>query len=153
VAIQKETEARREKEKNNRKSLVASSISSPPRNARVSTDSVVPATPQRSDAASMRNGGSSGNPPQTPIMGEEDDEEDAPENLLMDPALMLPFVLPSVTDMLVSFGAGFGGVNRERARKYIPTVPPEFLAKLEVNNGSSSRKPLFAEKDWENEEV
>lgn len=153
VAIQKETEARREKEKNNRKSLAASSISSPPRNARVSTDSVVPATPQQSDAASMRNGGSSGNPPQTPIFGEEDDEEDAPENLLMDPALMLPFVLPSVTDMLVSFGAGFGGVNRERARKYIPTVPPEFLAKLEVNSGSSSRKPLFADKDWENEEV
>ncbi|PSR83246.1 DIL and ankyrin domain-containing protein [Coniella lustricola] len=151
VAIQKETEARKEREKNNRKSLAASSITSPSRNARVSTDSVVPATPQRSDAASLNDG--SGGPPQTPIFGEEDDEEDAPENLLMDPALMLPFVLPSVTDMLVSFGAGFGGVDRERARKYIPTVPPEFLAKLEVNNGSSNRKPLFGEKDWENEEV
>ncbi|KAF3766108.1 hypothetical protein M406DRAFT_290475 [Cryphonectria parasitica EP155] len=144
-AIQKETEARREKEKNNRRSLAAS-ISSPPRNTAVPTDSA-PSTPQRSDKKSSN--GSSG-PPQTPI---EEEEEDAPENLLMDPALMLPFILPSVTDMLVSFGAGFGGVNRERARKYIPTVPPEFLAKLEVNNGSNNRRPLFGEKDWENEEV
>ncbi|KAK1971379.1 DIL domain-containing protein [Colletotrichum eremochloae] len=89
---------------------------------------------------------------QTPGGNESDDEEDdAPENLLMDPAMMLPFTLPSVTDMLVSYGAGFGGVNRERARKYIPTVPPEFLSKLEA---SGARKgPMFSEKDWENEEV
>ncbi|KAM0276065.1 hypothetical protein ACHAQH_007119 [Verticillium albo-atrum] len=80
-----------------------------------------------------------------------EEEDDAPENLLLDPALMLPFTLPSVTDMLVSFGAGFGGLNRERERKYIPTVPPEFLAKLEA---SGARKgPMFSEKDWENEEV
>ncbi|KAF7548989.1 hypothetical protein G7046_g8478 [Stylonectria norvegica] len=80
-----------------------------------------------------------------------DDDDDAPENLLLDPALMLPFTLPSVTDMLVSYGAGFGGLNRERERKYIPTVPPEFLEKLEV---SGARKgPMFGEKDWENEEV
>lgn len=79
------------------------------------------------------------------------DDDDAPEHLLLDPALMLPFTLPSVTDMLVSYGAGFGGVNRERERKYIPTVPPEFLDKLEV---SGARKgPMFEEKDWENEEV
>ncbi|KAL6860393.1 hypothetical protein ACO1O0_004421 [Amphichorda felina] len=82
---------------------------------------------------------------------DSDDDDDAPENLLLDPALMLPFTLPSVTDMLVSYGAGFGGVNRERERKYIPTVPPEFLEKLEV---SGARKgPMFGEKDWENEEV
>lgn len=81
----------------------------------------------------------------------EEEDEDVPENLLMDPALMLPFTLPSVTDMLVSYGAGFGGVNRERARKYIPSVPPEFLSKLEA---SGARKgPMFSEKDWENEEV
>ncbi|ROT39373.1 hypothetical protein SODALDRAFT_323766 [Sodiomyces alkalinus F11] len=80
-----------------------------------------------------------------------DDDDDAPENLLLDPALMLPFTLPSVTDMLVSYGAGFGGLNRERERKYIPTVPAEFLAKLEA---SGARKgPMFSEKDWEDEEV
>ncbi len=65
---------------------------------------------------------------------------------------MLPFTLPSVTDMLVSYGAGFGGLNRERERKYIPTVPPEFLAKLEAASGSR-KGPMFGEKDWENEEV
>jgi hypothetical protein len=61
------------------------------------------------------------------------DEDDAPENLLMDPSLMLPFHLPTSTDMLVSFGAGIGGVNRERAQKYWPTVPPEFLTKLDFS--------------------
>ncbi|RCI17285.1 hypothetical protein L249_2287 [Ophiocordyceps polyrhachis-furcata BCC 54312] len=82
-------------------------------------------------------------------VGEEG--EDAPEHLLLDPALMLPFTLPSVTDMLVSYGAGFGGVNRERERKYIPTVPAEFLEKLEVSG--VRKEPMFADKDWENEEV
>ena len=61
------------------------------------------------------------------------EDEDGPEHLLLDPALMLPFSLPTSTDMLVSYGAGFGGLNRERERKYIPTVPPEFLAKLDVD--------------------
>ena len=83
--------------------------------------------------------------------GEDSDDEDAPEHLLLDPALMLPFTLPSVTDMLVSYGAGFGGVNRERERKYIPTVPAEFLEKLEVHG--ARKGPMFEEKDWENEEV
>ncbi|OTB04319.1 hypothetical protein M426DRAFT_73492 [Hypoxylon sp. CI-4A] len=80
-----------------------------------------------------------------------DDDDDVPDGINLDPSLMLPFTLPTVTDMLVSYGAGFGGVNRERERKYIPTIPPEFLEKLEVS-GSSSR-PIFGEKDWENEEV
>ncbi|RDA92208.1 hypothetical protein CP533_5717 [Ophiocordyceps camponoti-saundersi (nom. inval.)] len=84
--------------------------------------------------------------------GDDGEEgEDAPEHLLLDPALMLPFTLPSVTDMLVSYGAGFGGVNRERERKYIPTVPAEFLEKLEVSG--VRKEPMFADKDWENEEV
>lgn len=74
----------------------------------------------------------------------DDDNDDynrstSSEQLFLDPALMLPFSLPTSTDMLVTFGAGFGGVNRERERKYIPTVPPEFLAKLDAasnNNGN-----------------
>ncbi|KAL2213803.1 DIL and ankyrin domain-containing protein [Sarocladium strictum] len=100
--------------------------------------------------------GTPGGDPDTPFRDEDAEEEDAPENLLLDPALMLPFTLPSVTDMLVSYGAGFGGVNRERERKYIPTVPPEFLDKLEVAGGGGqgiSRGPMFEEKDWENEEI
>ncbi|KAF8543102.1 DIL domain-containing protein [Trichophaea hybrida] len=62
------------------------------------------------------------------------DEDDAPENLLMDPSLMLPFHLPTSTDMLVSYGAGIGGMNQERARKFWPSVPPEFLSKLDFSH-------------------
>ena len=64
--------------------------------------------------------------------GAHDEDDETPENLLLDPALMLPFSLPTSNDMIVTYGAGFGGVNKERARKYIPTVPPEFLAKLDT---------------------
>jgi hypothetical protein len=86
-------------------------------------------------------------PPEA-MLGEEDD---APEHLLLDPALMLPFSLPTSTDMLVSYGAGFGGLNRERERKYIPTVPPEFLAKLDLSGGRA--QSAYEEQDWENEDV
>merc|ERR1712000_621520 len=112
-----------------------------------------PATPVKGNTSNGNAQDTPGSVANTPSQNdpEDSDEEDAPENLLLDPALMLPFTLPSVTDMLVSYGAGFGGVNRERERKYIPTVPPEFLEKLEV---SGARKgPMFQEKDWENEEV
>ncbi|KAI1344013.1 hypothetical protein F5Y15DRAFT_368801 [Xylariaceae sp. FL0016] len=87
----------------------------------------------------------------TPNADQDDDDDDIPEGITFDPSLMLPFSLPSVTDMLVSYGAGFGGLNRERERKYIPTVPPEFLEKLELSGNSN--RPMFGEKDWENEEV
>ncbi|KAI1982530.1 hypothetical protein LOZ51_000720 [Ophidiomyces ophidiicola] len=54
-------------------------------------------------------------------------------SLLFDPSMTLPFSLPTSTDMLVSYGAGFGGTNRDRERKYIPTVPTEFLARFDRN--------------------
>lgn len=60
--------------------------------------------------------------------------------LLLDQSHMLPFLLPSSTDMLITYGAGFGGVDRERARKYVPSVPTEVLAKLEVDGGQGGRK-------------
>ncbi|KKA31196.1 hypothetical protein TD95_000793 [Thielaviopsis punctulata] len=97
--------------------------------------------------------------PGTPVVGSsgeadnDSSDDDAPQNLLLDSAMMLPFTLPSSTDMLVSYGAGFGGLNRERERKYIPTVPPEFLAKLEVVSGPRKEKPLYGEQDWADEEV
>jgi len=52
-------------------------------------------------------------------------------SVLLDPSMTLPFSLPTSTDMLISYGAGWGGTNRERARKYIPTVPPEVLGKFD----------------------
>ncbi|KEY67446.1 hypothetical protein S7711_05973 [Stachybotrys chartarum IBT 7711] len=143
TAIQKEAALKRER----RRSRATSPLPG-------SANDEVPSTPVRAGHALDKRLDTPGSAQGTPNQNrheQSDDDDDAPENLLLDPALMLPFTLPSVTDMLVSYGAGFGGVNRERERKYIPTVPPEFLEKLEI---SGARKgPMFGEQDWENEEV
>ncbi|KAL8767238.1 MAG: hypothetical protein Q9194_006046 [Teloschistes cf. exilis] len=73
--------------------------------------------------------------------GEQHEEEDpVSRSLLMDPAHMLQFSLPTTLDMRITYGAGYGGVNREREKKYIPTVPPEFLTKLDLSAGDRSLK-------------
>ncbi|KAH8148809.1 uncharacterized protein LAJ45_07152 [Morchella importuna] len=82
---------------------------------------------------------------------EEEEDNNAPENLLLDPALMLPFSLPTSTDMLLSYGAGLGGTNREREKKYQPSVPPEFLAKLDFGQGRSNGANNFGG-GWEDED-
>ena len=85
---------------------------------------------------------------QTDLSGKGDgDDDEAPEGNLMNPALLLPFHLPTSTDMLVSYGAGFGGVNRERERRYFPSVPPDFLAKLDSSAGQSTSK-LYENAKW-----
>ena len=66
-----------------------------------------------------------------PPATQPDDDDPVPETNLMNPALLLPFHLPTSTDMLVTYGAGFGGMNKERERRYTPSVPPEFLTKLD----------------------
>nr|POE74401.1 dilute domain-containing protein c25b8.08 [Quercus suber] len=76
------------------------------------------------------NGKSMAGVPRTP----QTDEEDEPEANLLNPALLLPFHLPTSTDMLVTYGAGFGGMNKERERRYIPSVPPEFLDSLQPSD-------------------
>lgn len=82
-------------------------------------------------------------------ISEEEEKDDPPDELLQDPSYMLPFSLPTSTDMLISFGAGFGGVNRERERKYIPTVPPEFMAKLDLNGGNNKNGGgYYQESQW-----
>jgi hypothetical protein len=78
------------------------------------------------------------------------DEYDAPEHLLLDTTLMLPFSLPTTTDMLIGYGAGFGGLNRERERKYIPVISPEVVAKLDASGGRAHS--TYEERDWENED-
>ena len=75
-----------------------------------------------------------------------EDEDPPSERLLMDPAHMLQFTLPTTVDMRLSYGAGYGGVNRERERRYIPTVPPEFLAKLDLSGNTNGS--FIEEKDW-----
>lgn len=77
---------------------------------------------------------------------EPDADEPSSEKVLLDPAHMLQFSLPTTVDLRISYGAGYGGVNRERERRYIPTVPPEFLAKFDLKGGGSGS--LYQEKDW-----
>ncbi|KAJ5674073.1 Dilute [Penicillium macrosclerotiorum] len=62
------------------------------------------------------------------------DDRPSRNSIFLDPTLFLPFSLPTSTDMLISYGAGLGGTNRERARKYIPTVPPEVLTRFDRGN-------------------
>lgn len=66
----------------------------------------------------------------TSMMAAAKEDRPGKENVFLDPTLFLPFSLPTSTDMLISYGAGLGGTNRERARKYIPTVPPEVLSRF-----------------------
>ena len=75
-----------------------------------------------------------------------DGSEMVSETLLMDTSHMLEFSLPTTMDMRISYGAGLGGVNRERERKYIPTVPPEFLAKLDLSSGNGN---FLEKREWD----
>lgn len=77
-------------------------------------------------------------PPSPSIMQAIEPDTDPPSNrLTLESSLMLPFSLPTSTDMLITYGAGIGGTNRERARKYIPTVPTEVLSKLNLDGSQS----------------
>lgn len=88
--------------------------------------------------------------PSTPVPILIKDEDDEPEGNLMNPALLLPFHLPTSTDMVITYGAGFGGVNRERERRYIPTVPPDFFAKIDPTGSKSN---LYEDAKWSDEEL
>ncbi|UJO22332.1 Dilute domain-containing protein [Fulvia fulva] len=92
-----------------------------------------PGAPQTPTKPGAANGNTTPQPPPTPTL--QPDADDTPENNLMNPALLLPFHLPTSTDMLISYGAGFGGVNKERERRYTPSVPAEFLTKLDPAGG------------------
>jgi len=103
-------------------------------------------TPKPSDAppgnvSSLKGLGCEVNPGSPP---EEDDT--AFEGFLMNPAHMLQFSLPTTVDMRLSYGGGYGGANRERERRYIPTVPQEFLAKLDWSGSNGS---FIEKKDWD----
>ncbi|KAL8932507.1 MAG: hypothetical protein Q9216_006806 [Gyalolechia sp. 2 TL-2023] len=77
--------------------------------------------------------------------GRQQEEELVSDSLLMDPAHMLQFSLPTTVDMRITYGAGYGGTNKDREKKYIPTVPPELLTKLDLSGGGSSIKA----QDWD----
>ena len=108
-----------------------------------------PAAPPNASKPVDKSGGHalSDAPPEELNSAVQPDEDEPPsERLLMDPAHMLQFSLPTTVDMRLTYGAGYGGVDRERERKYIPTVPPEFLVKLDVNGNANGS--FVQEKDW-----
>jgi hypothetical protein len=145
INLQRESYLRKERQRSAAISpRLGATDSTPSTPVKTNADSSVPTSPD----SAQRSATLTPKPPPKDELLQEDD--DAPEHLLLDPALMLPFSLPTSIDMLVSYGAGFGGLNRERERKYIPTVPPEFLAKLDVNGG---RTTSYADRDWENDDV
>ncbi|KAI9856740.1 MAG: hypothetical protein M1813_008777 [Trichoglossum hirsutum] len=153
VTMQRETINRRQNQRR------AASATSSPQSKRDQNPESAPDTPENRDqASSTPSSPSTSNPvapntPRTlPPMEVPEEEDDAPEHLLLDPALMLPFSLPTSTDMLVSYGAGFGGLNRERERKYIPTVPAEFLAKLDLSGGNRNGSSTYESTSWEDDE-
>jgi hypothetical protein len=134
-----------ERRSKHRKTLSTTRTSTP---STIAEDSPsTPVTPKALEAQQLHTQTQAAATPTSPLppSGFDDEQQDAPGDLLMDPALMLPFSLPTSTDMLVSYGAGFGGVNRERERRYIPSVPPEFLAKFDT--GGSRRGSAISEMD------
>ncbi|KAI9761557.1 MAG: hypothetical protein M4579_000949 [Chaenotheca gracillima] len=139
AGLQKESSDRREKQRKAASSPVPQKSLNP--ESSPGTPSKGPPSP--SLATTPNKPGHSRDPSHSSPLKEfaHSEDDDAPDFLLLDPAIMLPFSLPTSTDMLVTYGAGFGGMNRERARKYIPSVPPEFLSKLDPQgsrNGNES---------------
>lgn len=61
--------------------------------------------------------------------------------IFMDISLILPFVLPTSTEMLMVWGAGIGGTDRTQTSKHIPVMPSEFVAKLDATSSLSTGAP------------
>lgn len=66
-----------------------------------------------------------------------EDEDEEPE-LYLDASAVLPFVIPTLTEMIVTWGAGLGGTQKQRAKKYEPSLPTEFLDKLDLVGGGAA---------------
>jgi DIL domain len=81
----------------------------------------------------------------------EDDDISPPPTVLIPSNTLLPFALPTTTEMITSYGAGIGGTQRE---KYTPTLPPEFIEKLDSVNSHGPRVPLGGvSKTWMDEDI
>lgn len=70
---------------------------------------------------------------------EKDIEEPYPkrvDELFFDASVVLPFIIPTLREMIITWGAGLGGTHAKRARRYEPNLPTEFLDKFdsEENN-------------------
>ena len=79
---------------------------------------------------------------------DDTDSGDRSEQILLDPALMLPFSLPTTTEMYIQYGLGGSRTQGKAPRLYVPTVPPEFLAKLDTNNLQQPEYSDLGNQDW-----
>ncbi|KAK9249488.1 hypothetical protein V1506DRAFT_526087 [Lipomyces tetrasporus] len=70
-----------------------------------------------------------------------DDEHPRKTGVYLDISLILPFVFPTTTEMLVTWGAGIGGTNRAQAQRHAPVLPPEYVAKLDATSSLSTGVP------------
>jgi len=136
IDLQRELYERRLKQK--REAIVSQASSS-----QAKPTDAAPTTPTKKDPPQAPN------TPVSPHASGPGEDEDSPSELNMDVAYQIPFTLPTSTDMVVSFGAGIGGLNRERERKYIPTVAPEFLAKLDTASNTKNGGSSFDASQWD----
>jgi hypothetical protein len=76
-----------------------------------------------------------------PIKTPGGDDDDLPPNTILRPSnTLLPFALPTSTELIAAYGSGIGGTHRE---KYTPTLTPEFMEKLDtVTSKGPSAAPL-----------
>ncbi|KAK9239067.1 hypothetical protein V1525DRAFT_399073 [Lipomyces kononenkoae] len=70
-----------------------------------------------------------------------DDEQPRNTGVFIDVSVILPFVLPTTTEMLVTWGAGIGGTNRAQAQRHVPFLPQEYVAKLDATSSLSTGVP------------
>ncbi|KAF2157837.1 hypothetical protein K461DRAFT_236284 [Myriangium duriaei CBS 260.36] len=105
----------------------------------------VPPTPTSTTNGAAPSNGARPTSPAAPQQKQSPSLEDEmePDGTLLNAGTLLPFQLPTSTDMLVSYGAGFGGVNKERARRYVPTIPPDFFTKLDPSGRSGSKADIY----------
>ncbi|CAN6617072.1 hypothetical protein TRVA0_006S03818 [Trichomonascus vanleenenianus] len=69
-------------------------------------------------------------------------DEDEPE-LYLDASVVLPFVIPTLREMIVFWGAGLGGTHKSRARKHEPFLPADFLDKFEDTGAQQVADSVF----------
>ncbi|ODQ66266.1 hypothetical protein NADFUDRAFT_5524, partial [Nadsonia fulvescens var. elongata DSM 6958] len=62
----------------------------------------------------------------------------ASDDPLLDCSQVLTLQLPTMKQMIVSWGAGLGGVNKYHARRYEPILPVDFLDKLDDLVGNNN---------------
>ena len=116
-----------EKDEARRKARARQSLSSATR----ATSSPPPASPAKPNAPRASTPQPTPLPPAPPPSSpppNEDDDIPPPTTLFLPSNALLPFALPTTIEMIMTYGAGIGGSQRE---KYIPTLPPEFMEKLD----------------------